>query len=307
MSGQHVMEPEQEGTHLATRRPRHGTGKYFALLVRNPLALTGAIVVVLFVLVAIFAPLIAPLDPLKQNLRSRLLPPAWSPAGDPQFVLGTDQLGRDLFSRLIHGSRVAVIVAFSATSLGLAIGVVLGGLAGFFGGLWDTIIMRLVDILVSVPSLVLYLTIMGLAGPSLTLLILVIGLLGWTTTSRLVRAEVLSLRSREFVEASRALGRREGSTVFKHVLPNVIGTIVAVGTLKASGVIIAESSLSFLGFGVQPPTITWGQMLSTGREYVTTAWWLATFPGIAITLFSLALIFLGNWLRDVTDPRSKSG
>lgn len=284
---------------------RHGAAKFFSLLVRNPLALTGAIVLVLFVLVAIFTPYLAPLDPLKQHLRHRLLPPAWLPGGDPQFFLGTDQLGRDLLSRLIHGSRVAIIVAFAATSLGLAIGVLLGGLAGFFGGWWDTLIMRVVDVLISVPSLVLYLTIMGLATPSLTLLILVIGLLGWTTTARLIRAEVLSLRSREYVEASRALGRREVMTAFKHILPNVIGTIVAVGTLKASGVIIAESSLSFLGFGVQPPTITWGQMLATGREYVTTAWWLATFPGVAITLLSLSLIFLGNWLRDVADPRTK--
>lgn len=282
-----------------------GLRKFLGLLVRNPLALIGAVLIVAFVLVAVFSSVLAPMDPLEQHLRSRLLPPAWLPGGDPQFFLGTDQLGRDVFSRLIHGSRVAIIVAFSATSLALLIGVVLGGLAGFFGGWWDTLIMRLVDILISVPNLILYLTIMGLAGPSLTLLVLVIGFVGWTTTTRLVRAEVLSLRSREYVEASRALGRHEGAIVFKHVLPNVIGTIVAVGTLKASGVIIAESSLSFLGFGVQPPTITWGQMLSTGREYISTAWWLATFPGLAITTLSLSLIFLGNWLRDVFDPRVK--
>src|SRR5690606_4450454 len=150
-----------------------------------------------------------------------------------------------------HGSRVAILVAFAATSLSLLNGVILGSLAGFFGGVWDTVIMRLVDIIISVPSLVLYLMIMGLAGPSLTLLIAIIGFLGWTTTARLVRAEVLSMRSREFVAASRALGPREWKTAIRHVVPNIMGTIIAVGTLKASGVIIAESSLSYLGFGVQ--------------------------------------------------------
>lgn len=163
--------------------------------------------------------------------------------------------------------------------------------------------MRLVDIIVSVPNTILYLTILALAGPSLPLLILVIGLLGWTTTARVIRSEVLSLGKREYVEASRALGRREGGTAFRHVLPNIVGSVIALGTLKASATIIIESTLSYLGFGVQPPTLTWGQLLSQGQQYVSTAWWLSTFPGIAITLLSLSLIFLGNWLRDLFDPR----
>lgn len=279
---------------------------FLPLLLRNRLALTGMVMLLVFVLIAIFAPLLAPHEPWQQNLRSRLLPPVWMEGGNPSFLLGTDQLGRDVFSRILYGSRVAIIVAAGGTALGLFIGVALGALAGFFGGWWDIVIMRLVDIIISVPSFVLYLTIMGLAGPSLGLLILVIGFFGWTTTARLVRSEVLSFRERDFVEAARALGQREIVTARKHILPNITGTIIAVGTLKASGVILAEASLSYLGFGVQPPTITWGQMLSSGQQYAATAWWLAAWPGLAITLISLSLIFLGNWLRDVYDPRSGS-
>lgn len=277
---------------------------FLPLLLRNRLALTGMILLCVFVVVAIVAPLLAPHDPWQQNLRSRLLPPAWMAGGDASYLLGTDQLGRDVFSRILYGSRVAIVVAAGGTALGLTVGVLLGALAGFFGGWWDTIIMRLVDIIVSVPSFVLYLTIMGLAGPSLGLLILVIGFFGWTTTARLVRSEVLSYRERDFVEAARALGQREIVTATKHILPNITGTIIAVGTLKASGVILAEASLSYLGFGVQPPTITWGQMLSNGQQYAATAWWLPAWPGLTITSLSLSLIFLGNWLRDVYDPRS---
>lgn len=272
-------------------------------ILRNPLAVIGAALLLAFLLMAAFAPALAPHDPALQNLRARLLPPFWLEGGRPEYPLGTDQLGRDLLSRVLYGSRVAVMVAFGATSLAMLIGVLLGLLSGYFRGAWDTAIMRLVDIIVSVPNTILYLTILALAGPSLPLLILVIGLLGWTTTARVIRSEVLSLGKREYVEASRALGRREGATAFKHVLPNIMGSVIALGTLKASATIIIESTLSYLGFGVQPPTLTWGQLLSQGQQYVSTAWWLSTFPGIAITLLSLSLIFLGNWLRDLFDPR----
>lgn len=272
-------------------------------ILRNPLAVIGAALLLAFLLMAAFAPALAPHDPTLQNLRARLLPPFWLEGGRPEYPLGTDQLGRDLLSRVLYGSRVAVMVAFGATSLAMLIGVLLGLLSGYFRGAWDTAIMRLVDIIVSVPNTILYLTILALAGPSLPLLILVIGLLGWTTTARVIRSEVLSLGKREYVEASRALGRREGGTAFRHVLPNIVGSVIALGTLKASATIIIESTLSYLGFGVQPPTLTWGQLLSQGQQYVSTAWWLSTFPGIAITLLSLSLIFLGNWLRDLFDPR----
>jgi len=278
--------------------------KRLRALTRHPLALTGSVLLLGFLMVAVLAPILAPHDPMQQNLRVRLAPPFWLDGGTLEHPLGTDQLGRDLFSRLVHGSRVAVLVAFGATGLAVIIGTVLGLLSGYFGGAWDSIVMRVVDIIVSVPNIILYLTIVALAGPSLVLVIAVIGLLGWTTTARVVRSEVLSLRQREYVEAARALGQRETSAAFRQVLPNVLGTVMAVGTLKASTVIIAESTLSYLGFGVQPPTITWGQLLAQGQQYVATAWWLSTFAGLSITLFSLSLIFLGNWLRDVFDPRT---
>lgn len=272
---------------------------------RNPLAVTGMIILLAFLLMALLAPVLAPHDPLQQNLRARLLPPFWLEGGSRTYPLGTDQLGRDLASRVLYGSRVAVLVAFAATSLAMLVGVALGVVSGFFRGAWDTAIMRLVDIIVSVPNYILYLTIMALAGPSLSLLIAVIGLLGWTTTARIIRSEVLSIGNREYIEASRALGQREGVTAVRHVLPNIMGSVIALGTLKASSTIIIESTLSYLGFGVQPPTLTWGQLLSQGQQYVSTAWWLATFPGVAITLLSLSLIFLGNWLRDAFDPRTR--
>ncbi len=278
--------------------------KRLRALTRHPLALTGLVLLLGFLVVAVLAPILAPHDPMQQNLRVRLAPPFWLDGGTLEHPLGTDQLGRDLFSRLVHGSRVAVLVAFGATGLAVIIGTVLGLLSGYFGGAWDSIVMRVVDVIVSVPNIILYLTIVALAGPSLVLVIAVIGLLGWTTTARVVRSEVLSLRQREYVEAARALGQRETSAAFRQVLPNVLGTVMAVGTLKASTVIIAESTLSYLGFGVQPPTITWGQLLAQGQQYVATAWWLSTFAGLSITLFSLSLIFLGNWLRDVFDPRT---
>lgn len=278
--------------------------KRLRALTRHPLALTGLVLLLGFLVVAVLAPVLAPHDPMQQNLRVRLAPPFWLDGGTLEHPLGTDQLGRDLFSRLVHGSRVAVLVAFGATGLAVIIGTVLGLLSGYFGGAWDSIVMRVVDVIVSVPNIILYLTIVALAGPSLVLVIAVIGLLGWTTTARVVRSEVLSLRQREYVEAARALGQRETSAAFRQVLPNVLGTVMAVGTLKASTVIIAESTLSYLGFGVQPPTITWGQLLAQGQQYVATAWWLSTFAGLSITLFSLSLIFLGNWLRDVFDPRT---
>lgn len=267
-------------------------------------AMLGAVILTAFVAMAVFGPANAPYDPRAQHLADRLTPPAWTERGDPRYLLGTDQLGRDVFSRLLHGSRVALSVGLFGTGLALAIGVALGLLSGFFGGWWDTAIMRLLEIIISVPNTILYLTILGAFGPSLWLLILVIGLFGWTTSARVVRGEVLAIRGREFVEASRALGGRSMRILSRHVLPNVVGPIVVVGTLKIASIIILEASLSFLGFGVQPPAVTWGQMLSDGRRFITSAWWLATLPGLAITLLTLSLLFLGNWLRDVFDPRT---
>lgn len=271
---------------------------------RNGAAMVGAVLLLSFLVLAAFGPLMAPHPPALHHLADRLTPPLWMDGGNPSYPLGTDQLGRDVLSRLLYGARVAVTVGLLGTALALLIGVVLGLLSGFFGGVVDSLIMRLQEIIVSVPNTILYIAVLGAFGPSLWLLILVIGCFGWTTSARVVRGEVLALREQEYVQASRALGRRRLGILFRHVLPNVSGPIVVVGTLKVASIIILEASLSFLGFGVQPPTITWGQMLSDGRRFITSAWWLATFPGLAITLLTLSLLFLGNWLRDILDPRT---
>jgi len=271
---------------------------------RSPLALLGAVILTLFVLMAALAPFVAPYDPSESQLLYRLESPTLAAEDEAPFVFGTDHLGRDMLSRLIFGSRIALVVGFGGVVLSAFVGVSVGLVAGYFGGWYDTFSMRVVDMLVSIPNVLLYLTILGVFGPSLTLLILVIGLINWTTFARVVRGEVLAIKQREFVEAARASGQRPFPTLLKHVLPNILAPIVVIATLDVAAVIILEASLSFLGLGVQPPTVTWGRMLADGRDYVATAWWVATFPGIFITLLCLSLIFLGDWLRDVLDPRT---
>jgi peptide/nickel transport system permease protein len=278
------------------------TRKVLALLVGRPTAIVGAVLLVGFLLMALLAPYISPHPPAAPNLLARLVPPAWA-GGDPAHFLGTDHLGRDILSRLIHGSRVALAVSAMAVTLAAFIGVTLGVLAGYFGGWTDVVISRVVDTLIAIPNVILYLVVLFAFGASLLTLVLVIGFINWTTFARVVRAEVLSVRGREFVEASRASGQRVVLILWRHVVPNVIAPIIVVATLNVATIIILEASLSFLGLGVQPPTVTWGRMLADGRNYVATAWWLATFPGIFITLLCLSLIFLGDWLRDLLDPR----
>ena len=281
---------------------RHTLRSVTADLLRSPTAAFGVAMLLAFVLVALLAPVIAPHGPSVPNLLQRLTPPAWI-SGDATFLLGTDHLGRDILSRILYGTRIALLVGSLGVSLAALIGITLGALAGYVGGWTDTIISRFIDTLLAIPNVILYLAVLFAFGASLTTLVLVIGGVGWTTFARVVRAEVLSLRNREFVKASRASGQRPALVLLKHVLPNVMAPILVVGTLNVATVIILEASLSFLGLGVQPPTVTWGRMLADGRNYVATAWWLATFPGLMITLLCLSLIFIGDWLRDLLDPR----
>lgn len=283
-------------------RPPTALHRLVRSLLASPNATASLVVLVAFVAVALLAPLIAPHAPTAPNLLNRLQPPAWI-SGDATHLLGTDHLGRDILSRLLHGTRVALVVGALGVMLAAAIGITLGTLSGYFGGWLDAVISRLVDTLLAIPNVILYLAILFAFGPSLTVLVLVIGGINWTTFARVVRAEVLSVKNREFVEASRASGQRVALILWRHVLPNVMAPILVIATLNVATVIILEASLSFLGLGVQPPTVTWGRMLADGRDYVATAWWLATFPGILITLLCLSLILLGDWLRDVLDPR----
>jgi len=252
---------------------------------------------------ALLAPQIAPWDPARQMLLKRLRPPMWEARGLREHPLGTDHLGRDILSRILYGGRISLGVGLSAVTLSCLLGVTLGLLAGFHGGRTDAFIMRVVDVFLAIPYILLAMGVVFALGPSLLNVILVMAMTRWVQFARIVRADVLSIREREFVSGARARGNRSTRLLLRHVLPNALTPIIVVATLELAFMIIYESALSFLGLGVQPPTPTWGWMLSDGRNYVATAWWLATFPGLAIMLTVLAVNLLGDWLRDTLDPR----
>jgi len=272
---------------------------FFRSFRRNKMAVGGAIVVLCFALVAIFAPLLAPYDPVRSNVRNRLQPPS------QEYLLGTDSLGRDMLSRVIHGSRISLLIALLAVTLSVSIGVLIGALAGYFGGIVDSLAMRFVDLLLAFPSLFLILTLIALLGPSIWVLIAVMGGLGWAEISRIVRAEFLKLREQEFTEAARALGVGNARIIFRHLLPNTMAPVIVAVTLGIPGMILGESALSFLGLGVLPPQMSWGSLINLGLPFFHTAWWLPVFPGIAIFLCVLGFNFLGDGLRDALDPRWK--
>jgi len=270
-------------------------------LLHSPAGLIGAVIVVAFVLIALLAPIIVPFDPLQLNLRGRLTPPTWSLLD--RYSMGADQLGRDILSRIVVGSRITLAVAAIAVLVGGTIGILLGLCAGYFGGWADRIIMRLADIQLSVPLMLFALIVIAALGASLPNLIAVLALTGWTRYARVVRGEVLSLREREFVLMARAAGARGARILWWHILPNVMTAAIVVATLELARVVILESALSFLGLGVQPPDASWGRMLADGRGYIASAWWLSTFPGIAIVLVVLGVNLLGDWMRDFFDPK----
>jgi peptide/nickel transport system permease protein len=266
-------------------------------------AVFGLTVLLLMGSAAVFAPQLAPWDPAKQMLMKRLRPPMWQERGLREHPLGTDHLGRDILSRILHGGRISLGVGLTAVTLSALIGVTLGLLAGFFGGRADAFIMRVVDVFLAIPYILLAMGVVFALGPSLLNVIVVMAATRWVQFARIVRADVLSIREREFVAGARARGNRGLRLLLRHVLPNALTPIIVVATLELAFMIIYESALSFLGLGVQPPTPTWGWMLSDGRNYLATAWWLATFPGLAIMLTVLAVNLLGDWLRDTLDPR----
>ena len=268
-------------------------------------AVFGIVVLLLMGGAALAAPQISPWDPGRQMLVKRLRPPMWQERGLREHPLGTDHLGRDILSRILYGGRISLGVGLSAVTLSGLIGVTLGLLAGFHGGRTDAFIMRVVDVFLAIPYILLAMGVVFALGPSLLNVILVMAVTRWVQFARIVRADVLSIREREFVSGARARGNRSMRLLLRHVLPNALTPIIVVATLELAFMIIYESALSFLGLGVQPPTPTWGWMLSDGRNYVATAWWLATFPGLAIMLTVLAVNLLGDWLRDTLDPRLK--
>jgi ABC-type dipeptide/oligopeptide/nickel transport system permease subunit len=254
---------------------------------------------------AVCAPLIAPYSPLTVDIQHRLGPPAWMDGGMRTHLLGTDQVGRDLLSRVIYGGRVSLLIGTAAVLISSSIGVLLGLAAGYFAGRIDWTIMTLINVMLTFPFVLLALAVIAVLGPSLINMIIVLGVADWPLYARVIRAETMAIREREFVMAGRALGMSHLRIVFRQILPNLVSVIVVIATLQVARVIILESFLSFLGLGVQPPTPAWGNMLGEGRVYMLNSWWIATFPGLAIFITTLAINLMGNALRDWLDPHMR--
>ncbi|MDO9052292.1 MAG: ABC transporter permease [Methylotenera sp.] len=272
----------------------------FIKALSNPLALAGFIIIVLVFLLSMLAPFIAPFDPNDINVKAILVEPSM------QHWMGTDGLGRDVLSRMLHGGRISLLVGLVAVGISTAIGIILGAIAGFYRGWIDTFIMRLVDVMLSIPSFFLILAVIAFLTPSIINIMIVIGLTSWMGVTRLVRAEFLSLNEREFVTASRTLGAKDTRLIFTHLLPNSLTPIIVSAVLGVAGAVLMESGLSFLGLGVQAPQASWGNILTDGKEYIQFAWWLSLFPGLAILITVLGYNLLGEGLRDALDPRSGS-
>jgi peptide/nickel transport system permease protein len=260
---------------------------------------------IVLVIPAIFAELIAPYDPLDNTLRDRLLPPFWMDGGSTDYVLGTDKTGRDILSRLIFGARVTIVIASISIMVGGVIGVSLGIISGYFGGWVDSLIMRAVDISLSIPIILLGLVLVAALGPSKSTVILVVVILLWSRYARLARGETLAVRTQDYIGRARVAGASHTRIMVHHIFPNIFNSIVVLVTLQVGFVIILEATLSFLGAGIPRPTPAWGVMVADGRSLVVAAWWLAFFPGIAIMLVVLSMNLLGDWLRDRFDPKQR--
>jgi peptide/nickel transport system permease protein len=301
MSDETLTLEMQEATSSLERR--QDLRRILRELAKNKAALLGLTILMVVTASAIFAPVISPADPLNQEVSVRLKPPTLEGGDGRAHLLGTDHLGRDILSRLIFGARISLVIGISAVALAGTLGTLLGLVAGYGGGRTDDICMRLTDTMLAMPFILLALAVIAVLGSSLRNIIFVLGITSWVSYARVVRAEVLTLRTREFVSAAQALGGRGARIIFRHLLPNVLTPVIVIATLEIARMIILESALSFLGLGVQPPTPTWGGMLADGRAYLSTAWWLATFPGLCIMLSVLGINLLGDWLRDILDPR----
>jgi peptide/nickel transport system permease protein len=302
-AGLHILEAADGVPDELSRR--ESAARILRPLVRSKLRLFGASVLIIFVICALLAPIMSPADPAFGELTQRVRAPSLL-GGPPGHVLGTDQLGRDILSRLIHGARVSLVVGLSAVAMAGSIGIVLGLVSGYYGGWTDALIMRLADVQLALPGILLAIAILSALGPGLFNVILVLGIGGWTGYARIVRGQVLSHRERDYVVAARGLGVPSARIIARHLLPNSVTPAVVLATFAVAQAIVTEAALSFLGLGVGVQVPTWGNMLADGRAYVATAWWLAMFPGIAISLVVLSINLLGDWLRDVLDPRMRN-
>jgi len=274
-----------------------GSKSFWRYFKRNRLAVGGLVMIVVIFLIAGLASVVAPYDPGKTGVSLKLDAPSIN------HFLGTDQLGRDVFSRMLYGSRVSLSVGFVAVAISIFIGILVGAVAGYYSGWIDGVLMRFVDIMLCFPSFFLILTVVAVLGPSLLNVMIVIGITSWMGTSRFVRAEFLSLRERDFTQAAKALGVSDRRIIFRHILPNALAPVFVTATLDVATAILVEAGLSFLGFGVQPPAPSWGNILTEGRTYIFDAWWLTVFPGLAILMTVLSFNLLGEGLRDALDPR----
>ncbi|HWL25749.1 MAG TPA: ABC transporter permease [Ureibacillus sp.] len=272
----------------------------FRKLTRSWTGMLGFCLIVLLIILSIFGDWIAPFDPMDAQLRDRLLPPLTD-----GHLLGTDQLGRDILSRIIDGTRVSMIIGLATAFLAGIIGTIVGVIAGYYRGWVDVVLMRIVDVQLSFPFILLVLVISAVLGAGLTNIVISLALAGWVLFARVIRSEVLALREKEFIIAAIATGVSKFEILVKHILPNIFTPIIILASLQIGTYIIAEASVSFLGFGVQPPTPAWGNMLNEGKDYIFNSWWLITFPGIAIILTTLGINLFGDWLRDTLDPELK--
>jgi ABC-type dipeptide/oligopeptide/nickel transport system permease subunit len=287
------------------KRSFENFGEFFRLFKRNKMALWGSVVVILWIHVALFAPLLAPHDPYKGNLFKRLTPPFWMKGADVHYLLGTDHMGRDILSRIIYGSRISIIIGVTVVFITTSIGIFFGLIAAFYGGKVDAIISRVVDVLLAFPYLVFAIGMMAVMGPGIFNLMLALIYKEWVTTCRVVRGEALAIKKLEYIDAARAVGVRNAVIMFGEILPNVLSPVIVVSTLRVAAIILMEASLSFLGLGIQPPTPAWGSMVNEGRSFIFGFWWISTFPGFAILTLVMGINLMGEGFRDTLDPRLK--
>jgi len=268
-------------------------------ITRHHLALTGLIILIPMFFCAIFAPVITPHDPIEPDIKNILSSPSFA------HPFGTDTLGRDVLSRIIYGTRISLLVGFVSVGIAILIGMILGAISGYYGGVIDELMMRFVDLMMCFPTFFLILAVIAILEPSIWNIMIVIGLTSWMNTARLVRAEILSIKNKEYVMAAKAQGLSESRIIFRHVLPNAISPVYVVATLGIGGAILTESALSFLGIGVQPPTPSWGNILTQAKDNIEVAWWLSVYPGLAIFFTVMGYNLLGEGLRDIFDPRRR--
>ena len=282
-------------------QPRRRVAQFLWYLRRWPII--PILIILAICISAAFAEIIAPHDPIESSLRARNIPPIWYEEGSSKYILGADPLGRDMLSRIIHGSRISLIIAVASVSAGLVIGTTLGLISGYVGGLADELIMRFVDISLAIPVIMIALIVVVIFGQGFGIIVGVLVLFTWTGYTRQVRAQVLTIRELDYVALARVAGASHFRIITRHIFPGVVHILIVIASLNVGSVILAESVLSFLGAGIPPPTPAWGAMVSSGRDFLTDAWWVAFFPGLAILLTVMAMNFLGDWIRDRLDPR----